>query len=476
MSKFILTLLLVVTFNSSFSQTITWNKTYNFCDQDRANSIKQTSDNGYIVANTSGLFDDYDIWIFRLNENGDTVWTKSYGDENSQGANSIICSSDGNYVIVGHNSPSLNYYEFYIYVMKIDESGNILWEFDFPGSNQTAWDIIETSDGGYVVLGKNVAFIATQIILIKLDASGQLIWEKVYNMNSSISLMYEIIESNDFGFTLVGEKNTTNPGQDIWIMKTDQLGDSTWTKTIDFGGYDQGKSIKQLPNGDYILSANSELYEKSYKHLITYRLNSVGDIIWMNNINDESYTAESIIYTTDNCLLSIGRAYNQTYLRGIFVYKQNSFGDSIWMQKIEMGVNAYGFEVIQTNDEGYAICGSVSFSGSGSISDSWIIKLDEDGIVHTENKYANEKDEIFSISPNPTSNNLKIRFHNLKEISTNTIIEVYSIKGILAQETIIPPQNSNNINLDISKLKSGTYFMNLVRENKVSTKKFIVVK
>jgi len=94
----------------------------------------------------------------------------------------------------------------------------------------------------------------------------------------------------------------------------------------------------------------------------------------------------------------------------------------------------------------------------------------------TENHIANEDDDIFSISPNPASDILKIHFHNLKDITTNTIIEIYSFNGFLAQEITIHPQKEIDINLDISILKNGTYILKLISGNKITMKKFIVLK
>jgi len=158
-------------------------------------------------------------------------------------------------------------------------------------------------------------------------------------------------------------------------MKTDYYGDSTWTKTIDYQGHDVGRSIKQLTDGNYILSANDG--PDGYDNLLTFKLNNSGETIWVKNYGgDASYTPFSIISTFDEGILTTGRIWQQSGMRGIFVYNQNQNGDSLWFKTFEQGATGSGQEVIQTNDAGYTICGSVNFNGSGSIADSWIIKLE----------------------------------------------------------------------------------------------------
>ncbi len=385
MKKFVVFLVLLFLVNSAFNQSITWDKTYNSKAVDKAWSIKQTNDNGYIAAISSsvGISDTTDIWIVKLNEYGDTIWAKTYSPSVSQGPRSIIETNDGDYVISGYKSPTVNYFDFLIYALKIDSIGNIRWEFEYPGGNRYGRDIVETNDGGYVILGINFALIADEIFLIKLNQNGQMIWHKVYAIPSSPNLMYEIVETQDAGFILVGEKHRNSGGQDIWIMKTDESGDSTWTKTIDYDGNDYGYSIKQLDDGNYILSATGGADMYGRNKLLTYKLDQTGDIIWCKSFSGGvKYSYTTIISTIDDGFLTTGHIW-QVGIDGIFVLKQNSVGDSIWVRTFDRGANSFAFGADQTNDSGYIVCGKVSHDGGGWNQDAWILKLNENGFIST---------------------------------------------------------------------------------------------
>ncbi|MCK4698934.1 MAG: hypothetical protein KAT38_01305, partial [Bacteroidales bacterium] len=299
MKKYLILLFIISLPGMAINQSITWDRTYNQNMLDRAWSIKPTMDNGFIVASNSGSMDTSDIWILKLNEFGDTVWTKTYGDPMTAGAFSIIQTDEGDYVVSGYKSPSYNYFDFYIYVLKIDESGNFLWDYDYPGGNRIGYDIIETFDGEYVILGRNYAAYCSEILLIKLNQNGQLAWDKIYDLQSSVNLMYEVEQTQDSGFILAGQR-TNGFDDDIWIMKTDKYGDSTWNRIINFQNHDIGYSIKQLYDGNYILAANGGANEYGFNHLLTYKLNNSGETIWVKSYYAQAnFTSSSIISTSD---------------------------------------------------------------------------------------------------------------------------------------------------------------------------------
>jgi len=409
MKKYLIFLISLFIVNFAFNQSITWDKTYNNQAVDGARSIKQTNDNGYIVACSSSPwgYDSTEIWILKLNEYSDTIWTKNYNEYVSQRPNSIIETNDEEYVISGYKSPTVNYFDFLIYAFKINSVGNIIWEFEYPGGNRKGQDIIETYDGGYVVLGINVAFIANKIFLIKLNQNGQMVWEKTYSFQNSPNLMCEIIKTQDSGFILVGERQCNSGYSDIWIMKTDQFGDSTWTKTIEYDGPDYGRSIKQLNDGNYILSATGGHNSAGYNNLLTYKLDQTGEQIWFKSFyGSASFTPYSIIPTFDDGFLTVGHIGQQSGIRGMFAYKQNSVGDYTWKRNYDRGATSYALEAHQTNDLGYIMCGGVSHNGQGSNTDGWILKLDENGLISTPPIQLNQGFQFISSRVQPINSDM----------------------------------------------------------------------
>lgn len=458
----------------SYSQTITWDRVYNNEEADIAFSIKPTIDNGYIVAgNTSA-----NIWILKLNEFGDTIWTKTYRNSTCNMAKSIIQTNEGNYVITGFKSPSLDYWDNNIYVLKLNETGNFIWDYEYPGGgNQIGYKIIETSDGGYLILGINYAFTLFEIVLIKLNENGQLIWDKKYDFQS-ISRMYEVVQTQDSGFILVGEQ-TNISNRDIWLMKTNQYGDTTWTKTINYQNDGIGYSIKQLEGGDFIMSATGGTDQYGYNQLLTYKLNVSGEVIWIRNFyNNASYIPANIITTNDGGFITSGTIWQQNGVRGIFVYKQNSSGDTIWTKSYHKGAYGGATEIHQTTDEGYIVSGYVSYNGSGSEADAWVLKLNESGCLKIPDRTEIISRNNVNLYPNPANQFVYCSFNTPIIINKTVKIKIHSLDGKILKGFSFPlnSQEQNNISLDVSNMDNGIYVVKFELGNEIVVKKIMILK
>jgi len=151
-----------------------WQKTYGGSGWDVANSIQQTSDGGYIVAGGTTSFGAgrRNVYIIKLDEDGNKIWEKIYGGSGWDVANSIQQTSDGGYIVAG-GTTSFGAGEKNVYIIKLDAYGNKIWEKTFGGSGE-AYSIQQTKDGGYIVAGWTESFGAggSDVYIIKLDEDG----------------------------------------------------------------------------------------------------------------------------------------------------------------------------------------------------------------------------------------------------------------------------------------------------------------
>jgi len=144
-----------------------WEKNYGGLYCEVAKSIQQTLDGGYIVAgftdgsggDVSNNNGDNDYWIIKLDLNGNLEWEKNYGGTSDDKANSIKQTNDGGYIVVGYsgsNDDDINdNYGFYDYwIVKLDDFGNIEWEQNYGGTDRDEPNsMMLTDDGGYIVAG-----------------------------------------------------------------------------------------------------------------------------------------------------------------------------------------------------------------------------------------------------------------------------------------------------------------------------------
>jgi len=239
-SKLLFLLMMFLT-NNIFSQQITFSKVYNFDTTSVAYSVQQTLDTGYIVAGKINKKNG-EVWILKLNKYGDTLWTKTYGDSLADYANEIQNTSDGGYIVAGgknHKVDMVNYYMYGdIWILKLDQNGDTLWTKTYGGPyNDDANSIKQNSDGGYIVLGTYLgdgSLIIGVLTLIRTDSLGNILWRKdaaEYGLICSWGMNLEI--TNDKGFIITGYTNPCNTNANPFLLKTDFSGNQQWVQIYD---------------------------------------------------------------------------------------------------------------------------------------------------------------------------------------------------------------------------------------------------
>ena len=135
-----------------------WTRTYGGASDDRGWSVRQTSDNGYIIVGMTDSFGagGYDIYLIKTDAAGDTLWTRTYGGEGSDDGRSVQQTSDGGYVVAG-NTQLPGVFGCDIHLIKTDAIGDTLWTNSWGETTETGTNngrcVQQTFDGGYVVAG-----------------------------------------------------------------------------------------------------------------------------------------------------------------------------------------------------------------------------------------------------------------------------------------------------------------------------------
>ena len=287
---------------------ITWEKTYGGGSHDRAYSIQQAADRGYFVAAQTSSFSvgGYDYYIIKLDERGNKSWEKTFGGEDAEIPRCIRRTSDGGCIVAGRTSSfSSGYCDFYI--IKLDQNGNKSWEKVYGGDSwDDPWSIQQTADGGYVVAGftESIGAGGKDVYIMKLDTSGERVWEKTFGgtLNEEAK---SIQQTGDGGYVVAGFTESIGAGgRDVYIMKLDTSGERVWEKT--FGGVhnDSANSIQQTADGGYVVAGFTESIGAGGRDVYIMKLDTSGEQVWektfggtlddevfsIHQNKDESYT------------------------------------------------------------------------------------------------------------------------------------------------------------------------------------------
>lgn len=267
---------------------VSWSKLIGGFGHESAAAIVQTNSGEYYLGgsshhNSNGLFDFY---LVKTNVNGDTLWTKKYGGQLNDEVTSIRQTSDGSLILCGYTESYVQD-SIDMYVVKVNPNGDTLWTKHYGGPlEEVARSIRETSDGGYIVTGNSQSFgIANDnMYVVKLNAVGDTIWTKTYGQPNRYSRGFDIIETSDGGYAVTGLIKTasSNGGFDLYVVKIDLFGNVEWEKEFkiepsnDLHTSSDGRSILQTEDGGYAISGS--WFSGSTIELLFVKLNADGTV------------------------------------------------------------------------------------------------------------------------------------------------------------------------------------------------------
>ena len=557
--KFTLLTLLLSTF-CVFSQDILWEKSYGGKQADYLMDAIPTPDYGFILAGSS-LSDksgnksengmgDLDYWIWKMNEKGDLDWQKSFGGSGSDFLQSIKTTSDGGFILAGtSNSSNVNTTETSrndkkeacrggddFWIIKLDAKGNEMWQKTIGGMGQEKLQsIVRTSDGGYVIAGssssesspnpseggekgssaqggENESLTKTgdkelsdktapnygnmDYWMVKLDSKGNIQFQKTFGGKYEDELK-SIEQTKDGGYILGGYSNSPSSGTskigpensgnktqdnigvgDFWVLKLDKDGEITWQKTLGGDQDDNLYVVHQTYDGNYILGGNSNSNATNQKSksnengtdFWVIKLDTQGETIWQETYNiGKVDVLTSLIENDDHSVLLGGFAQSESStqpspmerervdkkeINDYVAIKITERGEETWRQSVGSKGEDLLKKAIETRDGGYLLAGTSKGeksrdkdSGIGS-NDFWVVKLKDNS------KPENPKLSIEAL-PNPviTFTNIIVGYD-----FTDGFASVYDLAGRQLQRFAI---KTRTVPIDLSGLPEGIYIVNI---------------
>ena len=365
MCKLVLCFFLLIGSLNSFAQipTIQWQHSYGDSGDEEGYSIKAISEEGYIVAgytdSNSGIVvnnnGNRDLWIFELDSIGNLLWNSCYGGLGTEKGFSITKSIDKGFVAVG-----------------------------YAGSNT---GMVAGCHGGL------------DFWVVKTDSLGIFQWQKCIG-GISIEQAHCIIATVDSGYLVTGTTDSYgNGGDDMWVVKLDQVGNIEWSRALGGSDYEQGNACVQKANGNYLISgaAASINGDVTGNHSSTtdawvVELNDTGGIVWNkcyggSNL-DNSYGIE---LTDDGGFLlsaftrsSDGDVSQLLGVEDFWLVKCNSIGTIEW-EKTYGGAYHESPRAIARRSNGEIVMAGVSTTDDGMVTgshgsnDFWVICVDSMG-------------------------------------------------------------------------------------------------
>ncbi|MEI7802831.1 MAG: T9SS type A sorting domain-containing protein [Bacteroidota bacterium] len=309
-----------------------------------------------------------------------------YGSSFFDRARKTIKTKDGNFIVVGRTNGFGSAGN--AFMMKVNQSGNILWLKDYDGINQEEFfDVIEAQNGNIVECGTTESYGAGNYdaVIMETDSIGNMLWAKAYG-NVYAEYFFKISEDAANGFYVAGlAQKVPSFTTGTVLLKIDSEGNIIWNRWVaawcsegDWYPIDMTKTL----DGGVLLTG-------CYNHVSCWKFSSAGNLIWSN-----SYSPDGGGFSEGLSILEdvVGNIYLNSIIYGvassvdIAILKLQSNGNFVWLKSYGGTYTDEDRSISNTSDTGIIISGFTNSAGNGDF-DACLIKLNHFGSVQWAKAY-----------------------------------------------------------------------------------------
>ncbi len=523
---FFISILLIVVNTSSFAQAqgIKWSQCYGGLSYDDFESVKPTADGGFIAIGSTDSNDSLvmsrhalsEVYVVKTDSNGKQQWYNTYGGSDDDFGYDIVQTPEGGYMFVGgtysdDGDVTGNHGGEDVWVVKIDDKGNIEWQNCFGGSfSDEAHSISASADGDYYVAGftsstdGNVTqwFGGDDFWLLKIDISGFLIWQQSYG-GSDNDDANAVAATPDSGCIIVGSSSSIDGevtgnhySEDYWVAKVNLLGNLQYEQCYGSFYTDFATGVALTTGGNYLVCGSAEDstsgIDKSGDVTFSYggqdfwviKLNDTLGLIWQQSYGgDSDDVANSIVSDATD-----GSSYVLGYTTSNSGEVSGNHGETdAWLIQIDSSGNLREQACIGDtgNDYGNSVCVALDSNvivGGVSNSNAGLMSTNHGGYDGFLTKVSNIATGIYTpalhaeavVYPNPTGDYFTMQLFNTTTIKS-VQLQLLDVTGRTVLEQSGQSASSYYYNkVDISSLPSGMYFLTIKINNEVYAVKKIV--
>ena len=448
-------------------------------------SAQQVADKGYIVcgSTTSVGNGNTDIYVIKTDSLGKPQNEVSLGGLNVDRGTSIRQTNDNGYIVLGYSNDLSGIGGYDICAIKLDSVLHVEWKKTYGGSD---WDfgncIRQTSDGGYIICGGTYSYGNgdEDYFLIKTNEIGDTLWTRTYGGLFQDEAK-SVVETADGGYVVTGFSMSNDTLGDFYTIKTNNTGDTLWTHT--FGGtkMDLANDIIELQTGGYAVAGETQSMGAGKSDGIILEITpdgKSGRTFLGGEKEDDRFI--SLTQRKDGMIAFAGITFNFGFGNGD-IYFGILGSDFSYNFSTTFGSN--GRELVNsvacTADDGFIICGTTN-GFRNLLDDIYLVKTGSDGFANTaEVIIVTTIDETtkpsanFTIHPNPCDATVTLRLSAIQH-SAVTITINDLIGRTLLQKTVRSAMQEN-ILLQLDALSNGPYIIT-VSTNETTFSQPIIVK
>lgn len=482
-----------------------WARCYGATGSDGFMAMEATPDSGFVLCGASGEAGVPGFYIVKVDRRGNVQWHQRYGNTaDSETAFSITAAHDGGYIVVGEyfSMAPADYYSSYLWVVRLDASGNMVWNKKYGGSGQDfALNVTKTFDGNYIVSGvthsPEMAGYRGEgdFLVMKINGAGDVIWQKTMGGSGADYGPMKVKETPGHDLVLLGF-TTSDDGDvslnrglsDMWLVKLDPAGNLLWEKTYGGSGSDMGYDFLLMDDGSLAVlgqtnSVDGDLVGTNGGEDFWFlRLGPDGNQIWSDVYGGNALEqARCLLRSANgNGFVLAGDSYSDN------IFDNHGYADFLAIEIDSVGVvkwvqNWGGTEAetmcvgVNTPEGYYAFAGStvsglvlspdMDVHGNNGYADAWLIKL---------GRYKPGPEQppgLIMLYPNPTSG---LCYVIMPDICIDCNLHIFDMAGKLVMDK---PLSGGISHVRLDEFAAGLYPWRIVRNGSQMNKgKIVLVK
>lgn len=350
-----------------------------------------------------------DYWLLKLDVEGQLEWSRTIGGSGDDQGQSLTQLRDGGFALVGYamssdgdGSQNMGFHDNW--VVRLDASGEILWErsFGYAGHDH-AYDVVETRDGGLLFVGfldvtasggegndrRDPALTAHgvgEFWVTRLDPAGNIVWRRYFGGTDN-DRAYAVATVPSGGFLVAGAAESANfdigdarGSYDFWVLRLSEDGDLLWERSLGGSGIDRAYEIARTADGHFLVGGNtfSADGDVSRNHggsdIWVVKLSEQGEVIWEQTYGGSGFDAlESImpdnaggVLLSGNSRSSDGDLERNEGENDIWVLRIDGQGRVLWQRSFGGPYEDFGFSAAQSLHGRILVVGEArEFIGSG---------------------------------------------------------------------------------------------------------------
>ena len=351
-----------------------WMRAYGDSLNQECRCITQTSDGGYVLTGYTGISIpgipiQTDVYVVRLDSDGDTLWTNHYGGLGNDVGYAIRQTSDGGFIVAGYYTYVDDPINRDVYLVRLDSLGTVQWEkrYGYAGSDEAADVQVHVGDGGFLVAGytQTPGPFDADVYLLRTDSNGDTLMTRQYDFtinDRALSICETVNAYVVCGYVQPGSQ------YDVLLLKTDSHLDSIWTKTYGGPNNEVSYSLKLTPDLGFIVAGRRELPDLGVNNAWALRTDASGDTLWTVTMLDSVYNSFlSVDVTSDSGYVFAGMHRSVPLAdRDCYVVKLAESGAVEWKTDYGTSTEDVALSIEQVEGGDYILAGHTGLSGSGN--------------------------------------------------------------------------------------------------------------